>query len=281
VERGPRKPEKRTAPLRNLAPLPAILLGAWVAHLHGVPLTAFIPNAAAVAIGVPSVYLISRTRALRESYLLACVSAILIATTLISPGISGVHRWLKLGPLFLNASMAFGPLILHGIALSFKRNATPIALLLCLSLSIQVTQPDASQATAIACAVTVLAWLGKNTAPKLSIFCTSSACLAAIISWLRNDPLQPVPHVEHILHLAAESGPLMLAACLLSIALLFVPILSIKSQNADASFKAAFAVYLAIELLSTELGHFPVPVLGAGAAGVLGWYFAFGLSSAI
>ncbi|WP_224371240.1 hypothetical protein [Hyalangium versicolor] len=95
--------------------------------------------------------------------------------------------------------------------------------------------------------------------------------------------MNAVPHVERILHLAADAGALWLVATLLAAAALLVPAVhhavQLFSRKSEAApLVATLAVYFGLTFVVTELGAFPVPVLGAGAGPVLGWYSLLGLS---
>jgi hypothetical protein len=50
---------------------------------------------------------------------------------------------------------------------------------------------------------------------------------------------------------------------------------SVRSEAAPLA--ASLAVYFTATIAVTELGDFPVPVVGAGAGPVLGWYSLLGI----
>jgi hypothetical protein len=107
-------------------------------------------------------------------------------------------------------------------------------------------------------------------------------CLGALLTWLRPDPLGAVPHVERILHLASSQGLPWLLAALMAVGWLLVPVVhgSVwlhKARSESAPVATALALYLGATFAVTELGNFPVPVLGAGAGPVLGWYSALAI----
>lgn len=134
-----------------LACLPAILIGTWAAHLHGVAYSAFLPNFAAVIIGIPLSIFIRRRGSTDQDQLGIAVASIALATlacTFFAPGIEGVHRWIKIGPLFLNASMAFAPVILFGIAVAIQKGIVLPSALAILTTALHALQPDAGQAIA-------------------------------------------------------------------------------------------------------------------------------------
>ena len=56
--------------------------------------------------------------------------------------------------------------------------------------------------------------------------------------------------------------------------MLFIALGAAPRSPSSRLLAAMFATYTVAALVVTELGHFPVPVMGAGAGPVLGWYGA-------
>lgn len=262
--------------LTLLAPVPALLLGAAVAgpaHTR-----AFVPNALALLLGCACVWLgslgaPSRRDLRRGGMALAAFAA--IAATLAFPGLEGVHRWLPLGPLRLNASAAFLPWLLVGMSASqagVRRGCTVLALL---AQGVHGLQPDAAQATALAGGTLVLMrpWArGPGRGLRMAVVGLMGGLAAW--TWTRADPLAPVAHVERILFLAADRGPVWLGATGAVGALLLGVFLFTARASAPARARLvlAFGTAFALTGLATFLGNFPVPLMGAGAGPVLGWY---------
>ena len=86
-------------------------------------------------------------------------------------------------------------------------------------------QPDASQVTAFSSAAGLSLLVGN--ASKM-IKATGLTGLAACLGWAwsRPDPLEPIPHVEGVLDLAWNLGPLALIAAVLALALPFLGLLA-------------------------------------------------------
>jgi hypothetical protein len=108
------------------------------------------------------------------------------------------------------------------------------------------------------------------------------AVIGTALAWGRADPLSAVPHVERILHLAAAQGVLWLLVALVALGGLFLPmahgVAGLRSTRSETGAMAvSLGAYFGAALAVTELGNFPVPVLGAGAGHVLGWYSALGI----
>lgn len=250
-------------------PLLATAIGILGAHGAGVSYLAFLPNFAAFILGSVFYFLTARSekRIRQWSDYLGCTAIMLVAATLFFPGFDSVHRWLPPGPLSLNASMAFAPAVLFAIFYSRERMALTFV---AITSSIYVLQPDAGQATAFALGAATIFWRRKS----LHIVTRGAGALIAFTgaaaSWLQSDPLTAVPHVERILHLLAEAG--VMGVLGMSAALMAIFVTPFRSPNASRDLKLAYFSFLAGSFIVTEVGNFPVPLIGAGAAPVLGWF---------
>jgi len=134
-------------------------------------------------------------------------------------------------------------------------------------LVVLLLQPDAAQAASF-CA----AWIGivavrrgKRTPAVIVV-----SLLLAVASMLRPDRLEPVPHVEGIVGMAAAREPNLAAAALLSLGVL--PLAQALFLERQVGF--VLATYTAGLLVAAWLGHHPVPVLGYGVSPILGYYGA-------
>ncbi|AFE04317.1 hypothetical protein COCOR_01827 [Corallococcus coralloides DSM 2259] len=271
-----------------LLPLPAILLGAFVAWRSGVPATAFAVNVLAAALGVGTAALVGRlssTALPQASVPIAFVAVLLTASTLLFPGLDGVHRWLVLGSVRLHASTLAVPWVLLGMSAALhQRFAVSAGLALGMS-AVHALQPDAGQGTAFALAASALLACAPSTPWLLRAASCSGTLVLGFAAWLRPDPLAAVPHVERIVHLAASVAPALGVAAVLALALLLLPA-ALVTERARASggqewaLPASLVVYIAATLGVTTLGNFPVPVMGAGAGPILGWYAATGILAA-
>ena len=66
-------------------------------------------------------------------------------------------------------------------------------------------------------------------------------------------------------------GPGLAVAAVVAMALLLAPMLVARGGAAGA-LALGFAVYALAAVAATFCGDYPVPVMGAGAGPVLGWY---------
>ena len=258
-----------------LAPIPATLVGAATAHAQGVSLVAFLPNLAVlVAGGAGFLWLTRPERAAAPPAWLPVAVVVAVAATLVAPGIAGVHRWLPLGPLRINASVALAPWLFWGLADEARWRGAATATIAVGAM--HLAQPDAAQATALACGAIPLL-LGVARRHRRAAVAGASLLAVLLVlagaAWSRADPLPALPHVERVLVLALGRGPLWAAAAALAVAALFAPALDAwRGGGGGRLVGAVAALYLAGQLGATFVGNYPVPVVGAGAGPVLGWW---------
>jgi hypothetical protein len=264
----------------GIAPLFAILLSAYFAHEAGVSYVAFLPNFIGAAIGLALFASGPKwSKAFNRNLSKIAILAFgLIFLTLFSNGEESVHRWLSLGPLRLNAAMAFTPIVIFAISDLLRHNKKGAAILTVCILLVFLLQPDAGQETAFALSAALLLLFDRTLTNVNKVLSLIAMGFAVTASWLRLDPLQPVEHVERILHLLAARGVLGTVAAVSSVLLLIAPIavvVVILRKRGDQNWTLALSllVYLVTCFAVTEFGFFPVPVVGAGIAPVIGYYF--------
>jgi len=252
----------------------ATAAGAWTAHRAGFAIIAYIPDVAAIALGTAALFRPAAITHIVRKYGVVAIAALMILT-LFTPGMASVHRWIALGPIRLNVSSAVVPAILF---LIWDQPGRASLLLAVFTASIYVLQPDAGQASAFAvsaCPLITRAHPIKRAYRWAAVLAIAGLAAAA---WFRPDPLAPVPYVELVFQLAMSGGLASLFAVLVCAASLCIPF----ATNASAERKRlafAFLAYFICCFAVTQLGSFPVPVLGAGAGPVLGWFLALVLLS--
>ncbi|HEU0077381.1 MAG TPA: hypothetical protein VFQ76_07010, partial [Longimicrobiaceae bacterium] len=190
--------------------------------------------------------------------------------TLLDPGMQGVHRWVRLGPVRLHAAAVLLPLLLAALAtLERARGWWASALVAAVVALALLLQPDAAQATAFAAGSMVLLLPGAGgRLPRLAGLLPLP--LLAVLASRRDDPLAPVPHVEEILGLAAGLGAGWGVAAAASLALLPAPFL-LAGRGAGSRVGLALAAYVAVTCLAPLAGSFPVPVMGYGVSPIVGY----------
>lgn len=279
IAASPERPtELQRLRLHLLAPIPAIVVGLAIAASQGVRWTAYAPNLVAVLLGMGTVLAARRCRLEALEAWAPTLAAVGIATTLLHPGVDGVTRWLQLGGLQLHASAALAPWLLLGLgapAASARKRALVAALAVQL---VHWLQPDAAQASALAAGSIAILLVDDKTPRIARLTCVLHAGAAAL-TWRRPDPLAPVEHVERVFYLAIEQGPGWLAACATTTGLLLFALVNRRLSWPLPPLACAALCYFTASVLATFFGHFPVPVLGAGFASVLGWYALLAVST--
>lgn len=253
-----------------LAPIPAVAVGMAIAAAHQVHWSAYIPNLAALVVGV-GIHAAVRSRE-RVAAWIPSIAALAIFASLVGPDVDGVHRWLAIGGVRLNMSMALAPWILLGLAADEKRARLLGAAAVLVAAVTHLAQPDAGQATALAVGVLPLALDRRRMPTSIGVPLVLTTTVLAGAAWFAPDPIAPVDHVERILILGSSLGVLGVAAVAVAGVVLFVPLaVPIRERSRDAAAWARVG-YLLATFVVTFVGHFPVPVFGAGAGPVLGWY---------
>jgi hypothetical protein len=140
-----------------------------------------------------------------------------------------------------------------------------------------VLQPDASQAVALAAAAAIL--LARAPAPLvLRAGLAAAFAAAALIAWLRPDPLQPVAEVEDIFGLALQATPGFAALGAASLAAAAAAPLSLaRAGSSGRSAALALCAYFAVAALAPLAGAYPVPLVGLGMSFPVGWWLGVAL----
>jgi hypothetical protein len=255
----------------------AIFVGAFIAFKNQISLLVFLPNFTGLIFGGLLISFSGRLAPyIREGNKhLAFSYIILLMATLFSSDLDGVYRWLPLGLFQLNVSMSLAPI---GIYSLIRLNKKFVLGFLAICAIIYFLQPDSGQATAFAFACMMILAFRKDLTIYTKLTGVLIITIGAVAAWFRSDPLLPVRHVEEILHLAVAAGSISTATAFFAIIFLFSSLVTIFIQSRDNQttlYCGAIFVFWFITFVVTELGHFPVPVIGAGAAGVLGWSFTF------
>lgn len=262
-----------------LASAPALALGVLVMRASDVPAAVWGQNVAAWAAGALVCLGLQRARTSRPSSTWADLTALLtlgaLVTTLLAPGMDGVHRWVRLGPVRLHTAALLLPLLLVALERLAGVRGWWIASLVAVGVVLALLlQPDAAQATAFAGAAGILLFPGAGRSPLRWIALLFLPVVAGL-SWLRRDPLAPVPHVEGIVGLAGNLGVGWAVAAVVSLLLLPVPFF-LAGRGAGRRTGLALGAYVSITFLAAFVGSFPVPVMGYGVSPILGYLVGMG-----
>ena len=248
----------------GLASLLTIVLGAVVMAQAGIPLGIWVRNPIAwLLAGVVALLLASRGWL---GAALAPVAPIIIPLSLIGTAQEGVHRWLDIGPVQLNAAT----LILPAAIAAFPRTPATVAIpTFAIIAALLAWQPDLSQLAGFALASLILFTRRFGLKGALGALILSIAALALCL--YRPDPLLPVAHVEGIFALASSLSPGIGIAMAVSLAAAALsPLLLWKSPAG-----LALAAYFSATALAVLFGAYPAPLAGYGLSFVIGWQLGF------
>lgn len=254
-------------------------LGCLICALADVPASIWVRNLIGWGVGLVAAVGLARLAGKRTATVLLGLSAVLVAASLFGPPQQGVHRWLAVGPLSINLALLMLPMAV--VALGWTRERASSWGLALAILGLLVLQPDASQAMAFAGAVALIALRAPFSTPVRLGLAGVAAALTAF-SWLRPDPLAPVPEVEEIVALAFSITPVLAVAVVVLIAATsLAPMLGTRLAGARPS---GIAVPLSVHFLLTAgmtlFGAFPMPLLGIGMSPIVGFWLGVGLLAA-
>ncbi|MFL5543031.1 MAG: hypothetical protein ACJ8J0_28910 [Longimicrobiaceae bacterium] len=254
-----------------LLSLATVAAGCAVAAAHGVPAGSWARNLAAWGVGAVAAW-VAAARTSRLSGILL-IAPVALAVTLLDPGQEGVHRWIDVGPVHVNAAATLLPAAVVALAAVGDRDWAWLAAAGVLGLL--VLQPDASQAAALGAGmIVVLASL--RTPALVRVGGAAATVLAVAAAWMRPDSLAPVPEVEGIIGLAWASSPVVAAVAVALLAATALFPLRLAGRSRPFTPALALAACCAVQALAPAFGAFPVPLVGMGMSPVLGFWLGAG-----
>ena len=251
----------------------AVAAGIGAMLAYDAPRSFIAINGIALLLAIALALLVRRWRsATIDFWITGAALAALLATLAFGPDLDGVRRWLAVGPVRLHIGMLLVPALAIAVTRINARQATGA---LCVAAIIAALQPDFATALALLAIALVTAALSSGLLRWIAVL-----AVAAAVLWCLNHPdgLAPVRFVEHVLvDMAATDVPLAIAlGTTLTVAILS-PLLGWKRTDpANRTAMAAFAASLAAYVLASLIGPYPTPLIGAGAASILGWGLGLG-----
>lgn len=186
----------------------------------------------------------------------------LFVPLLIGPEAGGVRRWLAAGPVLLHSAALLLPLIVVIAAREVRLGPIVMAI----AGAALALQPDAAALAGLAAASLVLAAAHRSFA-----FAAVSAA-GAVLAILTFDAgtLEPQLFTESVLaHIAMHSW---IAAAALAAALFLAPLVILPARDEARPVVALLAAMGAMAMIAP----FPFPLIGYGAAPILGFGLALG-----
>jgi hypothetical protein len=270
---------RRAIAVFGVASLAAVAGGCAAMAQSGVAPSSWLRSVVAWAVGGAFAALIARYADPRRASVVAVILATFaLLATLFDAGVDGVHRWLDLGPLHVNAAALVLPALI--VALASVRIQTWARMVVTLiTAAVLLAQPDASQLTAFAAAASIL-FTRSGAASGWKAFALLVALVVVIAGWMRPDPVQPVAEVEQIFAMCVAVSPILaLIAGLALTAATAAPLMLSSATTRDAGF--ALSAYFVAVSIAPFCGWFPVPLVGLGMSFPLGWWLGMGLLLAV
>lgn len=255
-----------TAALPLLVP---VLAGLAYLAVFAAPLSYLLTNAAAFGLAMLWIGVGPALDGLVVRRLATVALLVLLFVPLASgPSLGGVNRWLPLGPFTIHAGM----LALPSLAVLAARDPDYGAPILLTALLAAFLQPDAATGFAVTFAAVALHDVTKDW--KIGVTAVI-AFFATLVMAMRGE-LPPQPLVERVF--VDLIGPAPLAAAALFVALMAGFFLMLWTAPAPRAMRYAMAGALFGFALMAVLSHYPTPLVGYGAAPILGFGLALGLA---
>ncbi|MDV6329603.1 hypothetical protein [Asticcacaulis sp. 201] len=254
----------------------ATLLGIAYMGISGAPLRYLISNLAALLLGGLALAAfgvgVSNTTRWRGMLNLAMGCGLLL-TALFGYRMDDVARWINLGPLLLQPSFIFLPVLI----LSFTQTSGGLSLAgVVIAATALAIQPDRAMACMLGAGLTVRLVIRTDRYAVLAFVASLTAFIATLI---QPDTLPAIPYVEKVLFAAFNLHPLSGLAILGGFALLVVPAaVGSLYDKANSDIYLAFGALWLTALIASVLGNYPTPVVGYGGSAILGyvlslWFF--------
>lgn len=216
-------------------------------------------------------YLRGRHRPGTHFYLVvAGVILVLLAGTFAGPSVSGVNRWIGLGPIDLHAAMLLLPSLVVILTKICPKRAFAITAIASLIFALQ---PDRASAIALCVSSFVIFAHARDRWTVAALFTAMSALIYTILT---PDLLAPVAFVESVVpHAAGKS--LVIAIFMVGTITLSALAPFIVRDEASLLTRTAWSACLAGYFMASMTGHYPTPLLGYGMSPVLGFGIAFAM----
>jgi hypothetical protein len=259
--------------------IPSIVIGVVAMYYNKVPAFIWTQNIAYLVIAgiISYVIVLSKfnNRGNKFYYCFMLVSILFIVLTFIGSGMEGVHRWVSIGIMKINASMIVLPIIIISSWKLLQIKPLWFTLVTTIAISIVLAiQPDASQLTGFT--IPMMVMLVSNTDRKsLRIIIIGILSTLIILSWIFLDNLSAVAYVEGILYLLKNVGLMWFILGIISLIILPIPFILFSPKNLKLP-SICLGLYFIIIILSTLFGNFPVPLMGYGVSPIIGYFISIG-----
>jgi hypothetical protein len=189
----------------------------------------------------------------------------------LGPEVGGVSRWFPAGPVVLQSGPLLLPLITVLVASAPRGAGAAVLALAGVGL---VRQPDAAGLAALGLTSAALAFCTRG----IAYAAVSLAALLLAAATFEQGTLEPQIFTENVLPHVAERSALRATAlaAMLFVLPLWHLVISPQTQRAEGAALAALLVALGAMAL---IAPFPYPLIGYGAAPILGFGLALGATA--
>lgn len=250
---------------------PAVLLGMIGMLSNDIPITISLQNVVALFIfGLLAFFLIHKGVNIKDEIIIF-MSLVLLLMTLFGNGIDGVHRWIELGVININAAMVVLPITLVAVYNMLYKKANLAIIIIVLTAILLFSQPDASQLMGFSIPIIILLFdrnikLNNGLKYAVSLF----LIILMALSWVYIDNLAPVSYVEGILGLLKDISILLSVMGIILLALIPLPFILFPPKEFKL-LSISIGIYYILIIISSFLGNFPVPFMGYGLSSIAGY----------
>jgi cell division protein FtsW (lipid II flippase) len=240
-----------------------VLAGVANMALGSAPLHYMAINAAALAAMLAMIRFLPVIKTERLVLIMSAAAIIALGLPLlIGPDLEGIRRWIGLGPVQLHSGMLVLPMLVALFPRLKSAHGITAVALAAVAISLQ---PDRASAIALLTGTAALLVANRSATNALQLLC---AGVAVAVTFMRPDTLEPLAFVENVLPDALGSNPLLAVVLGASLAAaLFIPAIGHQKLIPVMATVGGFAV-------ASLLGAYPVPVIGYGAAAIIGYGLA-------
>ena len=245
----------------------ATALGLAYMAAGGAPVTYLLMNAAAFAIGLAAVAILSR-QPLRFSAGWICLglAIVLLTSFLLGTAVEGATRWVRLGNITIQPSLILLPLLTLTFASARNWVGAIGVSLTALALALQ---PDRAMSGALAAGLLTLAVMRPDSRTLTAVFAAIAGFATAM---LRPDTQGAMPFVDRILLTSFDVHPIAGIAVISGSLILLMPaVIGLRQNQADSISHAVFAAVWIALLTAAAQGNYPTPLVGYGGSAILGY----------
>jgi hypothetical protein len=207
-----------------------------------------------------------------RGFMMLAAGLSLIATALFGLEVEGSARWVKLGPIALQPSLVFVPMLVVAYVRLQSLTATIGMIGAACALALQ---PDRAMSATLAAGMFALLMSRRD---RLTIGVAIASILGCAIALFRPDTGQAVPFVDQIIFESYDVHFLAGMSVSSGLAILMLPALAgLRLEGAIRETSIVFGVVWATVIGAAAFGNYPTPLVGYSGAAVLGYLLSLAM----